>query len=232
MTQILFITGTDTGVGKTRVACALILAARAWGLRVAGYKPVAAGCEQTDEGLRNEDALALQAASSGALAYESVNPIALPAAIAPHLAAQALGQSIDVSLMDRGLAALAAGHDLVVVEGAGGWAVPLLQGPEQALSYADWVADHQWPVILTVGMRLGCLNHAQLSAAAISQRCRLLGWVANLLPPQMPALAGNLSTLQACLPAPLLARVAANQTAQQAGQAMAADDSLRAALKI
>ena len=226
MAKIIFITGTDTGVGKTRAACALVLAARAAGLTVAGFKPVAAGCEQTDDGLRNEDALALQQASSGQLPYELVNPVALPAAVAPHLAAEMAGQAIDIAAMDRAARILAGQHDLVVVEGAGGWAVPLSDG----YGFADWVAGHQWPVILTVGLRLGCLNHAQLSAAAIAQRSHLLGWIANLLPPEMPALAGNLATLQACLSAPLLARIGANQTAQQAAESMAASDCLRKVL--
>lgn len=196
----LFISGTDTGVGKTRAAAALIRCARAYGLDAVGYKPVAAGCEPTADGWRNDDAEQLLAASNGVLRYEEVNPIALPAAIAPHLAARDLGLRIDPAVLDRGHAQLAARHQRVIVEGAGGWRVPL----DGELDFADWVAAHRWPVVLVVGLRLGCLNHALLSAEAILRRTALAGWIANVLPPLQERWQDNLDTLQQRLPAPCL----------------------------
>lgn len=206
----LFVTGTDTGVGKTRVAVALLLAARAAGLRAAGYKPVASGCERVDGALRNEDALALLDASVPGLRYEDVNPVALAPPIAPHIAAAEAGAPIRRERIDEGLARLRARCDLVVVEGAGGWRVPLGDGR----TFADWVAGHGLPVVLVVGMRLGCLNHALLSAADIAAVTRLCGWVANFLPPKMDRAEQNLATLDTLLPAPRLAQVAPGQAPQ------------------
>jgi dethiobiotin synthetase len=198
--RTIFITGTDTGVGKTHVACALLQQLRQQRVNACGYKPVASGCEHTPEGLRNEDALALQRAAGTREPYERINPYAFEPAIAPHLAAAAAGVRIAPSFLDEVHAQLMAQHDLVVVEGAGGWQVPL----NEDLSFADWVAAQQWPVVLVVGMRLGCINHALLSAEAISRRCTLMGWVANALPPQMPMLAENLQALRERISAPLL----------------------------
>lgn len=198
--RTVFITGTDTGVGKTFVACALLQLVRQQGVNACGYKPVASGCERTPEGLRNDDALALQRAADTMQVYERINSYAFEPAIAPHLAAASAGVRIEPSRLNEAHAKLAAQHDLVVVEGAGGWQVPL----NEEISFADWVAAQQWPVVLVVGMRLGCINHALLSAEAISRRCTLMGWVANALPPQMPMLAENLQTLRERMPAPLL----------------------------
>ncbi|MDT0634229.1 dethiobiotin synthase [Spectribacter hydrogenoxidans] len=196
MTPSLFVTGTDTEIGKTHVAAALIRALRASGLRVAPFKPVSAGCERTPEGLRNEDALALIEAAGGGFHYDDVNPVALADPVAPHLAAADSGLVIDPAVLDAAHARLAASADLVVVEGAGGWRVPLTP----TLDTADWVAGHGWPVLLVVGMRLGCLNHALLSAEAIARRTWLAGWVANVLPPVQPRWRDNVASLQARLP--------------------------------
>jgi dethiobiotin synthetase len=202
----VFIAGTDTGVGKTRVACALLRALRARGVRVCGFKPVASGCVATREGLRNEDALALQDAAGTAERYERINPYAFAPAIAPHLAAAAADTRIRVSRLVEAHAALASAYDLILVEGAGGWKVPL----DETWTMAEFVAEQEWPVILVVGMRLGCINHALLTADAIMRSTRLLGWIANVLPPEPEALKANLDSLVARLSAPLLGVVAAN----------------------
>ena len=198
--RTLFVTGTDTGVGKTRIAAALIGLARARGIDACGYKPVASGCSRGGAGaLRNEDALALQAASDGVEAYEAINPLAFEPAIAPHLAAREAGTPILLEALDAAHAQLASRHELIVVEGAGGWQVPL----NDDTTVADWVAGRQWPVLLVVGLRLGCLNHALLSAESIARRTRLVGWVANQLPPRQLRWAENLDSLVARLQVPL-----------------------------
>jgi len=195
----VFVTGTDTGVGKTLVSCALLRQARARGLSAAGFKPVASGCSRSADGLRNEDALALLAESSPGLAYAAVNPFALEPAIAPHIAAQQAGVDVDPLALTGAYVALAQQHQRVVVEGAGGWRVPL----NAQIGFDDWVAARQWPVLLVVGMRLGCINHALLSADAILRRTRLAGWVANVLPPEQTHWQDNVDTLRARMPAPL-----------------------------
>lgn len=196
----LFITGTDTGVGKTYVACALLRHLRQQGMNVCGYKPVASGCARTDEGLRNEDALALQQAAETTEAYAQINPYAFEPAIAPHLAAAMSGVCVEPQRLDTVHAQLARRHELIVVEGAGGWQVPL----NEHVTFADWVAEQQWPVVLVVGMRLGCINHALLSAESILRRTPLLGWVANAWSPEMPYLQNNIETLEQRMPAPRL----------------------------
>lgn len=194
----LVVTGTDTGVGKTVVASSLLHLGRASGWRTAGYKPVASGCERTSESWLNDDALALQAAASERLPYARVNPYAFGPAIAPHLAAEAAGQTVRLSVLNEGHAYLAARADLVIVEGAGGWLVPL--NPD--ITFGGWIAQQGWPVLLVVGMRLGCINHALLSAESISRRCRLVGWVANGLAEEMPAYEETFAALKTRLPAP------------------------------
>ncbi|HEX4895971.1 MAG TPA: dethiobiotin synthase [Solimonas sp.] len=196
----LFITGTDTGVGKTLASTALLRWARAQGLAAAGFKPVAAGCERVDGAWRNDDALRLQAESTGAPPYEQVNPCALPDAVAPHLAAQSAGTRIDIAALDAAHARLSASVQLLVIEGAGGWRVPL----DEHGDFADWVTARGWPVVLVVGLRLGCLNHALLSAESIARGAPLAGWIANVLPPEQPRWQDNLETLRRRLPAPLL----------------------------
>ncbi len=201
-----FLTGTDTGIGKTWVSCLMLRHWAAQGRRAAGFKPIASGCRRTPQGLRNADAEALSAAASVALPYAQVNPLALEPAIAPHLAAAEAGVTIDPEALARGIhrAAAEAGLERLVVEGVGGWSVPL--GPGGDLP--DLARALGLPVVLVVGVRLGCLNHALLTAEAIRQAgLPLAGWVANLVEPALPRLAGNLETLAARLPAPCLGAV-------------------------
>lgn len=196
-----FIAGTDTGVGKTLVTCALLAKARETGLRVAGMKPIAAGCEATPEGLRNEDALALMADANVPLDYATVNPIALPAALSPHLAATRAGLEIDLATAILAFRRIRACADYVLVEGAGGWLAPLTQ----RLAMNDLARRLSLPVVLVVGLRLGCLNHAQLSARAVaSDGLRLAGWIGSVIDPAMEALEENLETLRHRLTPPCL----------------------------
>lgn len=194
-----FVTGTDTGIGKTRVACAVVEHLVSRGLRVAAMKPVAAGCTRTDDGLRNADALALMRVANVPLPYETVNPYALEPAIAPHVAAARAGIQVDIGRIHALVCQLEA--DCLVIEGAGGWCVPL----GETLMFADLarrIADH---VVLVVGLRLGCLNHALLTARQVrSDGVPLAGWVANILDEGMPALVENLATLDRLMPAPRL----------------------------
>jgi dethiobiotin synthetase len=194
-----FVAGTDTGVGKTQVTAALLLTAQACGLRSLGLKPVAAGCVRRDERLENEDALLLQRCSSLPASYAAVNPVALEPAIAPHIAAERTGISLRAAeLASKVRAQEASGAELLLVEGAGGWLVPL--NPTETM--ADLAVMLGYPVILVVGMRLGCINHALLSAAAIrAAGLELAGWVANCVTPEMDALADNIRTLELRLPA-------------------------------
>lgn len=201
MSEAFFIAGTDTGIGKTHAACTLIHALRARYRRVCGMKPVASGCLQTPEGLRNEDALALQAAGSAALPYAAINPVALREPLSPHLAARLEGVTIEVAPLRAAFETLCASHDCVVVEGVGGWMVPLAPGLLASALPRQWGL----PVVLVVGLRLGCLNHALLSARAIqADGCRLAGWIGNRIDPAMAALEDNLATLRELLPAPCL----------------------------
>ncbi len=201
MSSGYFITGTDTEVGKTRISVALLHRLRQQGLRVAGMKPVSAGCEETAEGLRNEDALALQAASSVALPYETLNPYAFAPPIAPHLAARDAGVTIEIGRILTAYQDIAAQVDSVVVEGAGGWRVPL--NDDQDMS--DLAAALGLPVLLVVDIRLGCINHALLSAQAIAARGLLLaGWVANHAHKDYARSADNIASIEARVEAPLL----------------------------
>lgn len=217
MARTLFITGTDTEIGKTYVACGLIQAAVAAGLRVAPFKPVAAGCKSTDAGRRNDDAEALIEASGIAWDYDRVNPYTLEAAIAPHIAAADEGVMIDPERLRAAHAALAADADLVVVEGAGGWRVPW----HDTLDTGSFVAGMGWPVVLVVGMRLGCLNHALLSADRIAAVTALVGWVANVLPPAQSRWQDNAASLAARIPAPCLGTLCPD--ADPAGQLACAE---------
>lgn len=200
-----FVTGTDTGVGKSIVSAGLLRAAALRGLRSTGVKPLAAGAEYRHGAWVNDDALLLRSASSAPLAYADTNPVLLHAAMAPHLAAEEEGVALEAAALARHCRDVARlGHELLLVEGAGGWLVPI----NARESLADVAGLLGWPVILVVGMRLGCLNHALLSAAAIrAQGLRLAGWVANSAWPSMPALAANIATLEARLGAPRLGTV-------------------------
>jgi dethiobiotin synthetase len=172
----LFVTGTDTEVGKTRISVALIEKLKQQGKTVAGMKPVASGCEVTAEGLRNEDALALQEQANVDLSYDLVNPYAFEPAIAPHIAAQLADVDIDVTLLQKRFYEIQAQAESVVVEGAGGWFVPL----DDKLTLADLAVRLGLPVVVVVGIRLGCINHALLTLAAIKQSgLPIYGWVAN-----------------------------------------------------
>ncbi len=197
-----FVTGTDTEVGKTAISCALLHAAAQAGLCTAAVKPVAAGC---DEAGHNDDALALQAAMTQELPYAQINPVALAEPIAPHIAAERAGKRIQASR----LAGLCRGvihgkADFVLIEGAGGWRVPL--NPRETL--ADLARELNVGVILVVGMRLGCINHALLTAEAIRRDgLPLAGWVANQVGERMSCHEENIATLRRWLPAPCLGEV-------------------------
>jgi len=198
-----FVTGTDTGVGKTQVTAALLYAARNAGLRTLAIKPVAAGCEETADGLRNDDALLLQQAATEPLSYQEINPFALAEAIAPHAAADNAG----IKLSARRLAGFCSGvmgkpADLCLIEGAGGWRVPL----NKRETYARLPQELQLPVILVVDLRLGCINHALLTAEAIRRDGLVVaGWVANRAGAErMAAEAQTLNYLSQALAAPRL----------------------------
>jgi dethiobiotin synthetase len=198
----VFVTGTDTAVGKTFVARAMIRALTAADLAVACMKPVSAGSRETFDGLRNDDALALMQAANVTAAYETVNPYCFAAPIAPHIAAHDAGVVIDVALIGERFAALARAADCVVVEGAGGWLAPI--GPQQTM--ADIAAALALPVVLVVGLRLGCLNHALLSARALAAHGPgLAGWIGNSIDPDFARRADNLAALDELLGAPPLA---------------------------
>jgi dethiobiotin synthetase len=201
MNRGFFVTGTDTGIGKTLASCTLLHALRARGLRAVGMKPLASGCESMPDGLRNEDALALQAASDPRPCYDDVNPYALPLPLAPELAARDAGIEVALAPILAAHARLAAQADVVVVEGVGGWAAPL----SATLDQADLVRALDLPVVLVVGLRLGCLNHAYLSARAIqADGCRLAGWIGTGIDPEMERIDDNRILLAARLPAPCL----------------------------
>jgi dethiobiotin synthetase len=201
MTPAWFITGTDTGVGKTRIAAALCRALAGQGISVAAMKPVASGCSLTPQGLRNDDALALLAAMSVRARYSDVNPYAFAPAIAPHIAAQEAGIRIDFDVLDRAFERLRMQSQAMVVEGAGGWLAPL----DATRGFADLAAHWHMDVVLVVGMRLGCLNHALLTAESIERRgLHLRGWVANSIDPGFERLADNIASLQSRLRAPCL----------------------------
>ena len=193
MTSGWFITGTGTGVGKTLIACALVDALARAGHKVAGMKPVASGARRTPDGLRHEDAERLRAAGNVQADYETINPYCFEMPIAPHLAAEDAGQAIRLELILERYAQLRQRARFVVVEGAGGWRVPL--GPQSAMS--DLARALGLPVVLVVGMRLGCLNQALLSVEAIRRDgAAFAGWVANRIDPGMPLFERNLVTLE------------------------------------
>lgn len=203
MRHDVFVTGTDTGVGKSRAAAALLHALARRGLRVVGMKPVAAGTEPDAQGLpQNDDVLALRAASNMRVAPELDNPVCLRDAVSPHIAARNAGTRIDIGLIAARFEALQAAADAVVVEGAGGFLVPL----NDTQTGADLAQALGLPVILVVGLRLGCLNHALLTRDSIAAcGLPLAGWICNRLDPAMSEQQANLDYLRARLPAPLLA---------------------------
>lgn len=195
----LYVTGTDTGVGKTLVSAALLHALRLNNVIALGMKPLASGCDMIDGRLRNEDALMLQRAGAFEAAYEDINPFALRHPLAPELAARDDGVVVSLEPIRDAHARLQAQSDVVVVEGVGGWMAPL----SGELMQADLVRALDIPVVLVVGLRLGCLNHAYLSARAIeADGARLVGWIGTGIDPAMSRMQDNLALLAARLHAP------------------------------
>ncbi|MGQ0800157.1 MAG: dethiobiotin synthase [Pseudomarimonas sp.] len=182
MFSSVYLTGTDTDAGKTYAAVALIHALRGHGARVIGMKPLASGCVLSGDGVRNPDALALQGASEAGAAYELINPIALRDATAPEIAAANDGVEVSLPSIERAYAALRESADCVVVEGVGGWMAPL----SASLMQADLVRALHLPVLLVVGLRLGCINHALLSLRALqADGAKVLGWIGSAVDPQL-----------------------------------------------
>lgn len=204
MTERYFVTGTDTEVGKTVASCALLQAANLRGLRSAGYKPVASGSDMTVQGLRNSDALALQHNSSVMLDYDQVNPWTFAEPTSPHIVSAESDTPITLEGMSAGLRALEAEADWMLIEGAGGWFTPL----SETFTFADWVVAERLPVILVVGIKLGCINHAMLTAQAIEQAgLRFAGWIANDVQPPGKRHTEYLATLRRVLKAPFMGEI-------------------------
>ncbi len=199
--KAFFITGTDTHVGKTLVTGGLLIAAKQMGLSTAALKPVASGCDMTDAGLRNQDALILHANITQTLTYEQINPYAFAEPIAPHIAAQRAKRSVSVDRLVGFCRGVLSSADLTLIEGAGGWRVPI--NAKETL--ADLARQLQTPVILVVAVRLGCINHALLTCEAILRDgLPLAGWVANCTDNTMPAMEENIQSLMNRIPAPCL----------------------------
>jgi dethiobiotin synthetase len=206
-----FVTGTDTEVGKTVASCALLQAANAAGMRCAGYKPVASGSEMTPEGWRNSDVVALQKNSNIALSHHEVNIYSFAQATAPHIASQQEQKPISLAALSAGSHHLAQRTDWLVVEGAGGWFTPLAEQQ----TFADWVQQEQLPVILVVGVKLGCINHALLTQQAIRQAgLPLAGWIANQITEPATHHQPYLATLRRMLAAPMLGEIPHLQNVQ------------------
>ena len=200
--RTFFITGTDTDVGKTEVAAGLIEAANQKGLRTGAIKPVAAGCEDHGDGPQNDDAIKLQSLVNVELSYQQVNPVALDLPMAPHIAAQEQGKALSANRLTgfcRGVSMLP--MDFLVIEGAGGWRVPI----NKRETMADIPKQLNAEVILVVGIRLGCINHALLTAQAIRlDGLKIAGWVANILDTEMLRIEENIDTLKQMLIEPCL----------------------------
>lgn len=207
--QGVFVTGTDTGIGKTRVALGLMEALKNKGVQVCGMKPVATGCYGENGERRNEDAVLLRAHASFPVDYALVNPYAFSPPVSPHIAARQVGQEIRLALIARRYDLLRKQSEFVVVEGAGGWEVPL--NSEDRMSDLARILD--LPVVLVVGLRLGCLNHALLTSSAIRDSgCNLIGWVANLIDSDFAFCEENIATLQTRISVPMLGFVPFNHT--------------------
>ena len=197
----LYVTGTDTGVGKTVASAALLHRLRSAGRSAVGMKPVASGCERTAEGWRNDDALRLQKASDPRPAYDDINPYALEMATAPQLAARAMGVGVELAPLLDAHARLTAQCEVVVVEGVGGWAAPLGDGLDQC----ELPRALALPVVLVVGLRLGCLSHARLTARAIAaDRLEFIAWIGSSIDPGFAERDAYLELLREALPAPCL----------------------------
>lgn len=203
MTRRFFVTGTDTDAGKTYVSTLLLQGFANLGLTAIGVKPIAAGAEPDSKGLlENGDALLLRRHSGIALPYAQHNPICLAKPAAPHLVAAEQNITLDEQQLTAQQQQLRqSGAEIILIEGAGGWLLPL----NDQRYLADWVAEQQLPVVLVVGVKLGCLNHAMLTVREITRSgCQLLGWVANIIQPDMPFLAENIADLQQRISVPLL----------------------------
>lgn len=226
MKKGFFITGTDTDIGKTHFSLGLIAALRNQGKTVAVMKPVACGGQYDSGELRNEDAQLLLDACGLDIPYELVNPYVFEAPVAPHIAASENNVDISLPYIIDAYQQLAAKADVVVVEGVGGWLVPLNVGADvaQQTTVEDLAKLLKLPVILVVGMRLGCLNHALLTANAIVQsKVKFHGWVANTLEEEMPRYRENIATLKELIKAPLLAEIPFNASVQDIAQSMLHD---------
>lgn len=224
-----FITGTDTSCGKTHVSMVLLYALAKQGLSTAAMKPVASGCQITAHGLRNEDALLLQQTATVAVPYELINPYALRLPIAPHLAAKAEGVTIKLDHLMDNFATLARQAEALVVEGAGGWLVPL----NSERNMADLARRFSLPVILVVGIRLGCINHALLTVESLQREKDnppLCGWVANCIDHDTRNIEGIIATLKENISAPLLGTLPYIDTATQADNKKARHASIQAGL--
>ena len=199
-----YLTGTDTDAGKTLATCALLRAFRADGKTAVGMKPVASGCVMTPDGWRNDDALQLQANSDPRPDYDSVNPYALADATAPEIAAEHAGVTVSILTIESAFLALQASADIVLIEGVGGWMAPLATGLDQCELARRCGAD----VILVVGMRLGCINHARLTArAVVADGCELRGWIATAVDPELAYAEEYFQLLKTALPVPCLGRL-------------------------
>lgn len=202
--RAMFVTGTDTDAGKTYISAALLRHFAAQSLRVVGMKPVASGAKELDGVLHNSDVTQLRQASNVQADVRWINPYCFAPAIAPHIAAQQAGVAIDLQQIKQAYEQLCGMADVVVVEGAGGWLVPL--NGQQTI--ADLAQLLDIPIVLVVRIRLGCINHALLSVADIQRRgLTLLGWVANCMEDEMPVMQENIATLQQLIAAPCLAVV-------------------------
>jgi dethiobiotin synthetase len=204
MSKGIFVTGTDTNVGKTLIALKLVKALKAQGKKVAVMKPVASGCHRTPQGLRNDDAVTLMRYASIVMPYDLVNPYAFEPAIAPHIAAQQTGAEIDLVHIQQCYKEISEQADVVVVEGAGGWLVPI----NVSQTMADVVKTLDLPVILTVGIKLGCINHALLTVNEITQSgCKLLAWIANSAAANCQYPVENIESLAVRITAPCIGHV-------------------------
>lgn len=215
----LFVTGTDTEVGKTRITTGLMAVLQKQGNRTAGMKPIASGCEWRYEQWQNEDAQAMMAQSDVPLPYEMVNPYAFEPAIAPHIAAEQVNTTVSLAEIKKSYTQIKQQVDAVIVEGAGGWLVPI----NTTETMADLAAELELPVVLVVAIKLGCINHALLSVESIQQKgLNLVGWVANHLTAQSES-DEIISTLKRHIDAPCLGVVPCLETGQSAADFLCRD---------
>jgi len=206
----IFIAGTDTGIGKTHITCALLRSLNNSGYTTLASKPIASGCEMFNNQLRNDDALKLQCAASIAIDYNQVNPACFESAIAPHIAAQQQHINIQADFFEKHLEKLRPYQaDYHLIEGAGGWHTPI----NKHETYGDLVAKQRLGVILVVGIKLGCINHCLLTVDAISRSpANLIGWIANCIDPEMLCISENILSIQQRINVPLLTTLSYSQT--------------------